>query len=138
MLLTDGHIALNMTRTQVPPMLACTPYQMLYQRSFRCLAQDFLRIYLPSHSSSIKDAPQAPPDTKTCASNYGERDVEDCSRAGVRNDKRRHNAVTDPDADPCLPPGEAKLDHGRYDHPSTESRVSVQVLVAKEVSVRTY
>ena len=29
MLLTEGHIALSITSTQVPPMLACTPYQIL-------------------------------------------------------------------------------------------------------------
>lgn len=35
MLLTLGHMDLSITLTQSPPMLACTPYQILYRRVSR-------------------------------------------------------------------------------------------------------
>ena len=58
MLFTLGHMALSITRTQLPPILACTPYQILsiviqlYWYSHVCIMN-----HVPSHSTSVEDTP---------------------------------------------------------------------------------
>ena len=51
--------------------------------------------------------------------------MEDGPRSCIRDYEWRDKAVTYPDADPRLPPGETELDHRRYDHPSAQASQSV-------------
>ena len=84
-------------------------------------AQDSLR-----HCAAVEHTPQTPPDAKAGPRNYRERDVEDCTRPCIGNNKRRDESVPDPDTYPGLPPRKAKLDHGRGDHPSVQGRIELR------------
>jgi hypothetical protein len=62
MLLTLGHIARSITSMQLPPMLACTPYQMLYVSAIRTKINFAMRrvgLDLPGHRRAIERRPQA-------------------------------------------------------------------------------
>jgi hypothetical protein len=98
-----GHIDRNITFMQSPPMLAWTPYQML-QEQLVADHRRMLRRDPPCHRPSVEDAPKAAPNTKRGASDHWECDVKDCSGTGISHNEGRNNAVSDPDAEPCLPP----------------------------------
>lgn len=104
MLLTLGHIALSMTKTQLPPILACTPYQILSIGISTLTDCESNEEGVPGHDPSIKYRPQASVQPKTGARNNWERYVKDSSRACVQDDEWRYGRITQPDTNPCLPP----------------------------------
>ena len=107
MLFTLGHIARNMTKTQVPPMLDWTPYHMLKvvgDGGDECSA---VIMDVPCHCASIKDAPQTPKDAETRAINDGECNMEHSTWTRVQNEERCDQAVSQPHTDPGLPPRHA-------------------------------
>jgi hypothetical protein len=123
MLLTLGHIARSITSMQLPPILACTPYQMLLATKNNKLAPAPCRKRrnAPGHRSAIESRPQAPVEPEAGPRDDGKGDVEYRAGAGVQDDEGRDDPVSDPDADPSLPPREPKLHHRAYDHPSAMS-----------------
>jgi hypothetical protein len=74
MLLTLGHMDLSITLTQSPPILACTPYQMLYQ--LVNTIPNKWKHHAPRHYAAVKRAPKASEQTKTRTDDHGERNVE--------------------------------------------------------------
>jgi len=124
MLFTLGHIARSITFIQSPPMLACTPYQILEETAAKL---SFSPMYYqsrdaPSHRPSVKRAPQAPIQAKTGPGNYWESNVENGTRTSVEGNEGGDKSISQPDAYPSLPPGESELHHRRHDHPSMKIR----------------
>lgn len=118
---TLGHIALSITRTHVPPILACTPYQILRQPWMISIPEinDPAAMHSPGHSRSVEHTPQASPDAKACPGHDGEGYMKLRARSGVEHDEGCDNPVTDPNADPCLPPRQTCIYHGGGNFPST-------------------
>lgn len=125
MLLTLGQMARSITFTQSPPILACTPYQILPKsKEEEDWGSKTIRLtrhwicYIPSHCPSVKCTPQASINAETGSCNDRECDMVDGTRPGIQNDEWGNDAITYPHTNPCLPPRKLQLNHCRRDHPS--------------------
>lgn len=120
MLLTLGQIARSITKTHEPPILDCTPYQIL-QRSEYSTAQK--TSYLPCHRRSVEYTPQTSKYSEAGTVDDREGYMEYSTRSTRQNDERRHHTITNPDDQPGLPPRHAEDNHARGYHPTIRELV---------------
>lgn len=109
--------------------------------SLLCCCQE----HSPSHHGTVQDRPQRAPDTERSTVDHRERNVIHCADATRQHDEETGDGIADPDANPCLPPGEAEFERGCLgnDVRFPQNRVSglshtaiIHVLMLKESAIQ--
>lgn len=76
------------------------------------------KLNLPRHHRTIQYRPERAPDSKAASIDHGEGNMIDSADPCGEAYKDSSDTVSNPDTDPRLPPGQARLKRRGRDHPS--------------------